>query len=62
MPCLNAHVLHADVQLKAWMTEAGLESWIDSVGNVHGRLNGSNPTAPAVVLGSHYDTVLDGGK
>ncbi len=39
-----------------------MESWIDVVGNVHGRLNGSNPGAPAVVVGSHYDTVLDGGK
>ncbi len=39
-----------------------MESWIDAVGNVHGRINGSFPNSPALVLGSHYDTVLDGGK
>lgn len=54
--------MHATSQLKQWMEEAGMESWIDAVGNVHGRVNGSHPEAPALLLGSHYDTVLDGGK
>ncbi|KAG2452345.1 hypothetical protein HYH02_003369 [Chlamydomonas schloesseri] len=60
-------------QLKLWMTDAGMEAWVDAVGNVHGRLLPATATAtaataggaaskPAVVLlGSHYDTVLDGG-
>lgn len=48
--------------LQAWMEEAGMESWIDEVGNVHGRINGSDPTLAAILIGSHYDTVLDAGK
>ena len=39
-----------------------MDSWVDAVGNVHGRLNGSDPTLPALFLGSHYDTVLDAGR
>jgi allantoate deiminase len=39
-----------------------METWIDAVGNVHGRVDGSNPDAPAILIGSHYDTVLDGGR
>ena len=44
------------------MAAAGLHSWIDPVGNVHGRTQGSPATAPALLVGSHYDTVIDGGK
>ena len=39
-----------------------MESWIDAVGNVHGRINGSDPSRRAILMGSHYDTVLDAGK
>lgn len=42
--------------------DAGMDSWVDAVGNVHGRLNGSDPTLPALFIGSHYDTVLDAGR
>ncbi len=49
-------------QLVAWMGAAGMEAWVDAVGNVHGVVNGSDPGAPATLIGSHYDTVLDGGK
>ncbi|KAL6756411.1 hypothetical protein V8C86DRAFT_1810565 [Haematococcus lacustris] len=56
-----AHQRAAD-QLRQWMVDAGMEAWIDLVGNVHGRLNGSDPEAPSLLLGSHYDTVLDGGN
>jgi allantoate deiminase len=44
------------------MEQAGMESWVDAIGNVHGHINGSDPAAPAIIIGSHYDTVLDGGK
>jgi N-carbamoyl-L-amino-acid hydrolase len=44
------------------MRQAGLEIHIDAVGNIFGRLNGSNPKAPAVLAGSHLDTVIHGGK
>ena len=32
------------------------------MGNVHGRADGAHPGQPAVLLGSHYDTVRDAGK
>ena len=44
------------------MREAGLRTWQDGVGNVHGRLDGRARDAPALLLGSHYDTVTDAGK
>jgi hypothetical protein len=44
------------------MREAGLRTWQDGVGNVHGRLDGGDREAPALLLGSHYDTVTDAGK
>lgn len=52
----------ASSQIAAWMRRAGLRTWWDNVGNVHGRIEGRNKRAPAVVLGSHYDTVYDAGK
>ncbi len=44
------------------MHEAGMHTWTDDVANVHGRIRGQNATAPALVFGSHYDTVKDAGK
>jgi len=44
------------------MTQAGLKIHIDRIGNIFGRLNGSDPKAPAVLAGSHLDTVVHGGK
>ena len=45
-----------------WMGEAGLDVRIDAVGNLHGRVDGSEPTAPALLLGSHLDSVRDAGR
>lgn len=45
------------------MREAGCDSvTIDAVGNVVGRFEASVPGAPALLTGSHYDTVRNGGK
>lgn len=44
------------------MREAGLDAHQDSVGNVIGYLEGSSPTAPDIVIGSHSDTVPGGGR
>ena len=44
------------------MRQAGLQIHIDRIGNIFGRLNGPNGNAPAVLVGSHLDTVLHGGK
>jgi allantoate deiminase len=45
-----------------WMREAGLTAWQDEAGNACGRLEGSEPSLPALVLGSHLDTVSDAGR
>ncbi len=44
------------------MRQAGLAIHIDAIGNIFGRLEGSDPKAPAVLAGSHLDTVIHGGK
>jgi len=50
-------------RLQWWMKEAGFdEVQIDAVGNVVGVYQGSDPAAPRLLTGSHYDTVRNGGK
>lgn len=44
------------------MRQAGLKIQIDAIGNIFGRFDGSDPHAPAVLAGSHLDTVIHGGK
>lgn len=45
-----------------WMTEAGMTTWQDSVGNIWGRYRSDEPNAPRLIIGSHLDTVPNGGK
>lgn len=44
------------------MEEAGLSIRIDTFGNVIGRREGTEPDLPAVMLGSHGDSVPNGGN
>jgi len=44
------------------MREAGLETRIDTAGNIIGRRSGSDDSLPAIAMGSHTDTVPEGGK
>ncbi|KAL1834465.1 hypothetical protein ACET3Z_004116 [Daucus carota] len=57
---------HASVRaaklISKWMEDAGLTTWVDSMGNVHGRVGGANPSSKALLIGSHLDTVIDAGK
>lgn len=46
----------------ARMHDAGLDVHVDAAGNIVGRLAGSDTTAPALVTGSHTDTVDGGGR
>ena len=49
--------------LMQWMKSAGFdEVGRDAVGNVVGVYLGSDPQAPRLLTGSHYDTVHHGGK
>ncbi len=54
-------ILGRDYTIKL-MQEAGLETRIDTAGNIIGRRAGSDDSLPAIALGSHTDTVPKGGK
>ena len=45
-----------------WLIAAGASVRIDAAGNLIGRLEGSEPGLPALVTGSHLDTVPTGGR
>jgi hydantoinase/carbamoylase family amidase len=49
-------------QLRDWMEAAGMTATVDGVGNVIGRYAAADPEAKALIIGSHYDTVLNGGN
>jgi allantoate deiminase len=52
----------AALQVQAWMQDAGMAAHIDAVGDVVGRYDGREPRLPALLLGSHIDTVRNAGK
>jgi N-carbamoyl-L-amino-acid hydrolase len=47
--------------LAGLLAELGIEPEVDEAGNLWARLEGADPRAPALVLGSHLDSVPDGG-
>ncbi len=49
-------------QLAEWMRAAGMKVRTDGAGSVIGRYEGAAPGAKAVVTGSHFDSVRNGGK
>ncbi|TDX78563.1 allantoate deiminase [Rathayibacter sp. PhB151] len=55
---------HARVNAMAarWMEDAGMRTWQDAAGNQCGRYEGATPGLPALLLGSHLDTVPDAGR
>ncbi|MCD9153508.1 allantoate amidohydrolase [Aeromicrobium duanguangcaii] len=52
----------ANALVAEWMTRAGLTTWQDAGGNQYGRREGREPGLPALLLGSHLDTVPDAGS
>ena len=48
--------------LAARMREAGLETHVDAGGNLIGRWEGTDPGLPPLMVGSHTDTVVNGGR
>ncbi|XXG69066.1 hypothetical protein AAC387_Pa06g2023 [Persea americana] len=53
--------VRASNAILSWMQDAGLRTWVDQMGNVHGRTDSMNANAEALLLGSHLDTVIDAG-
>jgi len=55
-------------QIAAWMREAGMGVHVDAVGSVIGRYEASHPAEPSsqaaqvLMIGSHFDSVRNGGK
>ncbi|EHQ30615.1 M20 family metallo-hydrolase [Mucilaginibacter paludis] len=46
----------------SWMHDAGMQTRIDNFGNLIGRLEGSKPKLPVLMLGSHLDSQPYGGR
>jgi allantoate deiminase len=49
-------------QVRAWMEEAGMSVRTDALCSIFGRYEARTRDAPAIMLGSHIDTVIDAGK
>lgn len=46
----------------SWMKDAGMSTRIDNFGNLIGRLDGTNPGLPVLMMGSHLDSQPYGGR
>jgi len=58
----SPHQAEAEGLVLGWMKEAGLSARRDPAGNLIGRLEGSIPGGPAVVIGGHVDTASDASR
>lgn len=45
-----------------WMREAGMAVRVDAMANLIGRVEGERPDAPVLLIGSHIDSVRNGGR
>jgi len=52
----------AQEALAGWMAQAGMAVRRDAAANLIGRYEGGIPGAPALLIGSHLDSVRDGGR
>lgn len=59
---LSPEHLQANRQVGEWMQAVGMQVWQDTVGNICGRYEGLQPDVPAILLGSHLDTVRNAGR
>lgn len=58
---LSPAYLAAQDQLAEWMAEAGMTVRRDPAMNLVGRYEGTSPSAPALIIGSHLDSVRNAG-
>jgi allantoate deiminase len=61
-PSYTPSMRRANDLVASWMQAAGMTTREDSVGNLIGRYEGTQPNAKALLFGSHLDTVIDAGK
>ncbi|RZG24318.1 Zn-dependent hydrolase, partial [Klebsiella pneumoniae] len=54
--------LQAQQAFKQKMSDSGLETRFDEVGNLYGRLPGSRFPDDVILSGSHIDSVVNGGN
>ena len=52
----------AHKEIAGWMAEAGMAVRTDAATNLIGRYEGTVPDAPALLIGSHIDSVRDAGR
>lgn len=52
----------AAARIADWMREAGMSVRTDAVGSVIGQYRGQPSGAPTLLMGSHFDSVRNGGK
>ncbi len=55
-------MMEAVALTRGWMDAAGMSTRVDAVGNLLGRYDAHRPGAPSLVLGSHLDSVRNGGR
>jgi allantoate deiminase len=61
-PYLTASHRASLTRIEGWMEAAGMSVRLDPMANLVGRYEGLEPGAPALLIGSHIDTVPDGGR
>ena len=59
---LSPEHIKTNICIGEWMKIAGMTIWQDAVCNICGRYEGIRTGAPAVLLGSHLDTVRNAGR
>lgn len=57
-PALRA----AQAVIADWMRAGGMDVRTDAIGTVRGRYEGQEPERPALLIGSHFDSVRDAGR
>ncbi|MGE6741848.1 Zn-dependent hydrolase [Allorhizobium pseudoryzae] len=61
-PALSDADREARNLFRHWAHEAGLTVTVDAIGNMFARREGSDPSLPPLMIGSHLDTQMPGGK
>ena len=59
---LSEEELKARGYVVGLMQEIGMKIRVDGIGNIIGRLEGTDAAAPPVIVGSHLDSVPEGGR